>query len=94
MRVHVTLVLLLAVGLALACSGGDEATPASSGAEIFVDYAGEGLSIAFNARYLLDALSAMGTKEVTLGFQDDLSPARLVPSNDEDTLAVVMPMRV
>jgi DNA polymerase-3 subunit beta len=62
--------------------------------EVDVDYAGEGLSIAFNARYLLDALSAMGTKEVTLGFQDDLSPARLVPSNDEDTLAVVMPMRV
>jgi membrane-bound lytic murein transglycosylase MltF len=42
MRVHVTLVLLLSVGLALACSGGDEATPASSGAEIFVDDAGEG----------------------------------------------------
>ena len=46
------------------------------------------------AEHVLDALSAMGTKEVTLGFQDDLSPARLVPSNDEDTLAVVMPMRV
>jgi DNA polymerase III sliding clamp (beta) subunit (PCNA family) len=36
----------------------------------------------------------MNAKEVKLGFQDELSPARLVPANDEDTLAVVMPMRV
>ncbi len=62
--------------------------------EFDVDYAGEKVSIAFNARYLLDALAAMNAKEVRLGFQDELSPARLVPVNDEDTLAVVMPMRV
>jgi DNA polymerase-3 subunit beta len=62
--------------------------------EIDVDYGGEPLSIAFNARYLLDALAAVGAKELRLEFQDALSPARLVPTDDPETLAVVMPMRV
>jgi DNA polymerase-3 subunit beta len=59
-----------------------------------VDYAGDELTIAFNARYLLDSLGAIRAKEVRLGFQDPLSPARLIPTDDDDTLAVVMPMRV
>jgi DNA polymerase-3 subunit beta len=62
--------------------------------EIDVDYAGETLSIAFNARYLMDALSVAGAKEVKISFKDALSPAQLVPTDDPDSLAVVMPMRV
>jgi DNA polymerase-3 subunit beta len=61
--------------------------------ELDVDYAGDPVQIAFNARYLLDALAVMGAKEVRLSLQDPLSPARLVPTDDGDTLAVVMPMR-
>lgn len=62
--------------------------------ELDIDYAGEPVQIAFNARYLLEALTVMGAKEVRLNLQDPLSPARIVPSDDSDTLAVVMPMRV
>jgi DNA polymerase-3 subunit beta len=62
--------------------------------ELDVDYAGDELSIAFNARYVMDALNAVRSKEVRLGFQDSMSPARIVPTDDDDTLAVVMPMRV
>jgi len=62
--------------------------------ELDVDYAGEELSIAFNARYLLDSLTALHAKEVRLGFHDSLSPTRVVPTDDDDALAVVMPMRV
>jgi DNA polymerase-3 subunit beta len=62
--------------------------------ELDVDYDGEPLEIAFNARYLIDCLAVVGAKEVRLGFQDPLSPAQIVPTDDEDTLAVVMPMRV
>ena len=62
--------------------------------ELDVDYAGEDLTIAFNARYLIDCLNALSSKEVRLGFQDALSPAQVVPIDDDDTLAVVMPMRV
>lgn len=62
--------------------------------ELDIDYAGDDLTLGFNGRYLLDALGAMKTKEVILSFQDELSPAQLTPTDDEDCLSVVMPMRV
>jgi DNA polymerase-3 subunit beta len=62
--------------------------------DLDVDYAGDELEIAFNARYLLDSLGVLTAKEVKLSLQDELSPTQLVPTDDEDTLAVVMPMRV
>lgn len=62
--------------------------------ELDIDFEGEDLSIGFNARYLLDALGALRAKEITFGFQDDTSPAQLVPTDDEDTLGVIMPMRI
>jgi DNA polymerase-3 subunit beta len=62
--------------------------------ELDIDYAGEPLSIGFNARYLLDAINAIGLKEIRFSFQDELSPSRITPPDDEKTLAVVMPMRI
>lgn len=62
--------------------------------ELDVDYAGEPLTVAFNARYLIDALNSVKAKEVRLGFKDATSPAQLIPTDDDDALAVVMPMRV
>jgi DNA polymerase-3 subunit beta len=62
--------------------------------QLDVDYAGEELSVAFNVRYLLDALATVRSKEVRFSFQDGQAPAQLVPTDDDDTLAVVMPMRV
>ena len=62
--------------------------------ELDVDYAGEPLAIGFNAKYLLDAINAIQLKEVRFSFQDELSPSRLTPPDDEKTLAVVMPMRI
>lgn len=62
--------------------------------ELDIEFSGDPVAVGFNARYLLDALGALHAKEVRLGLQNDLSPAQLVPTNDEDTLAVVMPMRL
>jgi len=62
--------------------------------ELDVDYAGEAVSVGFNARYLLDALSAFRSKELEIGLQDEFSPAQLRPTDDADSLAVVMPMRL
>jgi len=62
--------------------------------EIDIDYAGDSISVGFNARYLLDSLSAFRTKEVELGLEDEMSPAVLRPTEDPETLAVVMPMRL
>jgi DNA polymerase-3 subunit beta len=62
--------------------------------ELDIDYAGETLAIGFNAKYLLDAINAVQSKEVRFSFQDELSPSRLSPPDDDKTLAVVMPMRI
>jgi DNA polymerase-3 subunit beta len=62
--------------------------------ELDADYSGPELTIGFNARYLLDALGALGAKEIELGFRDANAPARLRPTDDEDCLSVVMPMRL
>ena len=62
--------------------------------ELDVDYDDEPISIAFNARYLTDALAVCRAKEIRLVFKDALSPTQLIPTDDADTLAVVMPMRI
>jgi len=62
--------------------------------ELDVEYTGDGVRMGFNARYLLDALGALHAKEVRLGMQNDLSPAQITATNDDDCLAVVMPMRL
>lgn len=62
--------------------------------ELDVDYGGESLAIGFNARYLLDAIGAIGTKDIRISFQDELSPVRVSPPDDETILGVVMPMRI
>ena len=48
--------------------------------ELDVDFAGDPLTVGFNARYLLDAISAIQEKEVRFSFHDELSPARLTPA--------------
>ena len=62
--------------------------------ELDVDYEGAEIGIGFNARYLLDSLAALDAKEVRLGLQDELSPVQLRATDDDETLAVVMPMRL
>ena len=62
--------------------------------ELDIDYAAEPLAIGFNAKYLLDAINAVQSKEVLFSFQDELSPSKLSPPGDEKTIAVVMPMRI
>lgn len=63
--------------------------------EIEVAYDGGGLSIGFNARYLMEALGVLReTKFVRFGLNDDVSPGLLVPEGDERFQYVVMPMRL
>ena len=66
--------------------------------EVAVEYDGPEMSVGFNARYLLDVLSAMDAEdEVTLGLSGELDPAVLRPApsdSNDDYIAVVMPMRI
>jgi DNA polymerase-3 subunit beta len=62
--------------------------------ELDVDYDGAEVAIGFNARYLLDSLAGLRSKEIHVGLKDELSPVEVRPTDDEETLAVVMPMRL
>jgi DNA polymerase-3 subunit beta len=62
--------------------------------ELDVDYAGPTTSMGFNARYLLDCLGALGAKEIRLGFRDGGSAVEVRPTDDLESVAVVMPMRL
>src|SRR5204863_10027983 len=59
-----------------------------------VDYAGEEVSIAFNSRYILDALSPMEDDAVVLEFKDALSPGVIKSAEDDGYRCVIMPMRI
>ncbi|HOX43705.1 MAG TPA: DNA polymerase III subunit beta [Myxococcota bacterium] len=62
--------------------------------ELQVEYPGSELTIGFNARYLIDALSAIPSDRVDLSVEDDLSPGVLKPGQDDRYTCVVMPMRI
>ncbi|HEY0132430.1 MAG TPA: DNA polymerase III subunit beta [Nannocystis sp.] len=62
--------------------------------EIEIEYSGEPLVAGFNARYLIEVLEAMDTKQVHLDFQGELDPCVLRPVDGPDYLGVVMPMRI
>lgn len=64
--------------------------------EMQIDYAGESLSVGFNAQYLLDFLGAVGTDEILMEFKDEMSPCLLRPVSSEalEYKVVLMPMRL
>ena len=63
--------------------------------EVEIDYAGDNLSIGFNARYLLDALSALTYDDVALELSGELDPGIIRPVGEgTDFVGVIMPMRI
>jgi DNA polymerase-3 subunit beta len=62
--------------------------------EIAMTYTGDAMSLAFNARYLLDALGAMGSGVVVMKLNEPLSPVLLTEEGTDDYKCVVMPMRL
>ena len=63
--------------------------------EIDVDYAGEPVTIGFNAKYLLDVLGALTENDVALELSGELDPGVIKPVGDgADFVGVVMPMRI
>ncbi len=62
--------------------------------ELDVRVEGQSIEIAFNARYLLDALNAIDTTEVALETRDPSSPGVLRPVGGADLVHIIMPMQV
>ncbi len=65
-----------------------------SRAELPATVDGSDIQIAFNARYVLDALAVIGEDEVELLFDGPLSPGLLRPPGKDHYLYVIMPVRV
>lgn len=62
--------------------------------DINIDYKGEELEVAFNAKYFIDALEATDEETVTLKLKDSLSPGILEPEGNKDYKYIIMPMRL
>jgi DNA polymerase-3 subunit beta len=65
--------------------------------EVEIAYEGEGVEMAFNAKYLLDVLQVVGAEGVYLDVTDPLKPAVMRPvadSADEEYLCLLMPMQL
>ena len=67
---------------------GDDEAPLSANVN------GEDVQIAFNARYMLDALNVLDSDEVQLSFNGSLQPGVIRPSGRDDYLCIIMPVRV
>jgi DNA polymerase-3 subunit beta len=61
---------------------------------VAVDYQGDSLEVGFNVSYLLDVLGVLSGEQVKLSLSDPNSSALLEESDADDSLYVVMPMRL
>ena len=62
--------------------------------EMEADYSGEDFQVGFNSRYLLDALGVIQTERVKLECKNPMSPSVIRAADDEEYLAVIMPLRI
>ncbi|MEP7105355.1 MAG: DNA polymerase III subunit beta [Chloroflexota bacterium] len=65
-----------------------------SRAELNAEVDGSDIQIAFNARYILDALAVAAEDQVELLFDGPLSPGLIRPPGSDQYLYVIMPVRV
>jgi DNA polymerase-3 subunit beta len=62
--------------------------------ELAADYSADPLEIGFNAKYLLDVAAQLGGESARFMLADAGSPTLIHDTTDDDTLYVLMPMRV
>jgi len=61
--------------------------------ELPIDYAGTDFTIAFDPRFVIDALKHIDSDRVLIGFTTPVNPALFEPENNGDYKFVIMPMR-
>lgn len=61
---------------------------------VAVEYSGEKLEMGFNVNYLIDVLSVLESEKVKITMQDANSSAVLEEAEDDDSIYVVMPMKL
>lgn len=62
--------------------------------EVAIQYNGRPLEISFNAGYLLDAINALESDDFIMSIQDETKSCIIRNADSEDSVYVVMPMRL
>jgi len=57
-------------------------------------YQGEAKEVGFNGNYIIDVLETMNETEISFKLTDELSPTVLKPTDNNNYISVVMPMRI
>ena len=56
-------------------------------------YTGSRLDISFKSKYVIDAIKALGSEEITIGFNGDMKAFVIKNKDDETALQLVLPVR-
>lgn len=62
--------------------------------ELLVNIDGEPLEIAFNPKYLTDALKAIESEEITIQFTTSLNPCIIKPADETNAKYLILPLRL
>lgn len=62
--------------------------------DVALQYHGDKMEIGFNVSYLLDVVSSISSKMVHCAFTDPNNGVLIKPADDDDSIYVVMPMRL
>jgi DNA polymerase-3 subunit beta len=72
----------------------DAADSGKSEEELSINYVAEPLVIAFNYKYVLEALKSIDCDEVKIGLNTGLSATVFRPNNEEDFVCLIMPVQI
>ena len=61
---------------------------------IDIDYTSEPITIAFNYKFILDALKNIESDEVKIGLNSNLSATVLKPNSEDDFVCLIMPVQI
>lgn len=62
--------------------------------EIEIQSVNEKMTIGINAQYILDSLNEVTHDNVVIGLTGTMSPVTVISENDENTIAVIMPIQI
>jgi DNA polymerase-3 subunit beta len=66
----------------------------ASTAQLRANVEGQSSRIAFNAKFILDGLAAVGANKVNFEISGKLSPAKISPIDSSNYLYIIMPLRI
>ncbi len=59
-----------------------------------INYSGKEFEIGFNAKFLMDILSIFGDEDIRMEFNNELSPAVIRSTKNQNYLCIVMPLKL